>query len=65
MTAGTAFSTMRGFTPFSTSFARFCGIKLMSGSFFVGRFTAFARDFALLAFVHGSKTALAIATTTF
>jgi hypothetical protein len=60
-----AFPAVRGLTPFSTRFARFRGIKLMSGSFFVRGFTAFAGNFALLIFVHRGKTALALTTTAF
>jgi hypothetical protein len=44
---------------FFASLARLFGIELMRGAFLMRCFSAFAGDFALLAFIHGSKPALA------
>jgi hypothetical protein len=44
---------------FFASLARLFGIELMCGAFLMRCLSAFAGDFALLAFIHGSKPALA------
>ncbi len=48
-----------GLAAFTTSFARFCAIKFMRGSFFMRRTPAGTGDIALLVFIHGGETAMA------
>jgi hypothetical protein len=53
------------FTAFSTGFTGLFGVELMCRSFFMRRFSAFARDFPLFILVHRSKAPFALAATVF
>jgi hypothetical protein len=52
-------AAMAALPAFTAGFTSLVRIILMRGSFFMGRFSTFAGNFALLIFIHGSKAAIA------